>query len=105
MNGIFQGKKNIVWKTYGNQSLELLEDIKKSICYSSESFVTSTDIKEDCVFDMELHSIAIIADMYEIKLMSLKIVSDNLNLDDYYKNIKRIELENLSSVLGLIENI
>ena len=91
--------------TYGNQRLELLENVKKSICYSSESFVTSTDIKEECLFDMELHSIAIIADMYNIKLMSLKLVSDNLNLDDYYKNIKREELENLSSVLKLIENI
>lgn len=80
-------------------------DIKKSVCYSSESFVTSTDIKEECIFDMELHSIAIIADMYDVKLMSLKIVSDNLNLDDYYKNIKRTELEDLSSVLKLIENI
>ena len=102
MNGIFQEKKNIAWRTYGNQSLELLENIKKSICYSSESFVTSTDIKEECVFDMELHSLAIIADMYDINLMSLKIVSDNLNLDDYYKNIKRTELKNLSSVLELI---
>ena len=54
---------------------------------------------------MELHSIAIIADMYDVKLMSLKIVSDNLNLDEYYKNIKRTELENLSSALKLIENI
>ena len=90
----------------GNQDLKIIDaDIQKVECYSSESFVTSTNLEGHIAFDMELHSIAIIADMYNIKLMSLKLVSDNLNLDDYYKNIKREELENLSSVLKLIENI
>ena len=66
------GEEKYSMKDYGNQKLELIENAKKSACYSSESFVTSTDIKEDCIFDMELHSLAIIADIYDIKLMSLK---------------------------------
>ena len=43
---------------------------------------------------MELHSVNIIADMYKIPLMSLKKVTDNLSLEDYYENIENIiELE------------
>ena len=52
-------------------------EIQKLPCYSAESFVTQTDIKEDVVFDMELHSIYMICCLYNIELLSLKKVSDN----------------------------
>ena len=75
--------------------------------YSAECFVTSTDIKEDVVFDMELHSLAIICDMYNIKLASIKKVSDNLNIKDYYSNLECenvFELESSSELIKEIEN-
>ncbi len=71
----------------GNQDLVTSNSIKNLPCYSAECFVTKTDIKEDAIFDMELHSLAIICDMYDIKLASLKKITDNLNIKDYYENI------------------
>ena len=88
-------------KDFGNQMLELLEDnsIQKVACYTSESFVTKTDIKESVAFDMELHSLALICDMYNIPLLSLKKISDNLSLDKYYENIENENLMELTSSL------
>ena len=74
-------------------------------CYSAECFVTSTDIKEDVIFDMELHSLALICDMYNIKLASLKKISDNLSIEDYYNNLETENFFELESCTNLIENI
>lgn len=80
------------------------EKIINMPCYSAESFVTKTDISESVLFDMELHSIYIICQMYGICLISLKKVSDNLCLDEYYKNIERENLE-LESCIDIIKEI
>lgn len=80
------------------------EKIINMPCYSAESFVTKTDIMESVLFDMELHSIYIICQMYGICLISLKKVSDNLCLDEYYKNIERKNLE-LESCIDIIKEI
>lgn len=53
-------------------------------CYTSNDFVLKTDIKEPCVFDMEL---AYICAMFK-RVKSIKIVSDNLSLKQYEKEIK-----------------
>lgn len=79
------------------------EEISKIPCYSAESFVTSTKIKENVLFDMELHSIYLVCCMYGIDLIALKKVSDNLNLDDYYKNIDMKEVLELTSGLELLK--
>lgn len=78
-----------------------LEDknIEKLPCYTAEKFVTSTDIKEDVLFDMELHSIYLLCCIHNIKLLALKKVSDNLNLKDYYSNIDIKDVMELSSGL------
>lgn len=89
----------------GNQKLLTLNSIKSLPCYSAECFVTNTDIKEDVIFDMELHSLAIICDMYNIKLASLKKVSDNLNIKDYYNNLECENIFELESSAGLIKEI
>ncbi|MGN1327715.1 MAG: hypothetical protein ACI4VQ_06560 [Clostridia bacterium] len=81
------------------------DEIKKLPCYSAEGFVTQTDIKEDVVFDMELHSIYMICCLYGIRLISLKKVSDNLSLDDYYKNIDMKEVMELQSGISLLDNL
>ena len=57
-------------------------------CYTSNDFVTSTTIKEDCVFDMEL---AYIAAMGFQHLHALKIVSDNLSLHTYREVAAAVE--------------
>ncbi len=54
-------------------------------CYTSTDFVLETKIKEPCVFDMEL---AYIRAMFD-SVKSIKVVSDNLNVEDYEKNIKK----------------
>lgn len=81
------------------------ENIKILPCYSAECFVTNTDIKEDVVFDMELHSIYMICCKYDIELISLKKVSDNLSLENYYENIKMEEVMELTSGLSYLKEI
>ena len=81
------------------------KQVKVLPCYSAESFVTSTDIKDDVIFDMELHSIYLVCQMYNIKeLISLKKVSDNLSLEDYYNNIDMKKVMELESCLELLDN-
>lgn len=58
---------------------------ENSICFTSTDFVTSTKIKEPCVFDMEL---AYIRAMFD-NVSAIKVVSDNLNKKEYCKTIKK----------------
>ena len=92
---------------FGNQNLKLIKSdiIKKVECYSAENFVTSTNLEGSISFDMELHSIAILCDMYKIPLMSLKKISDNLSLDDYYENLEKENVFELDSCLEFIDEI
>ena len=55
------------------------------VCYTSTDFVTKTNIKEACVFDMEL---AYICAMFD-KVKSIKIVSDNLDVHAYEECVKK----------------
>lgn len=94
----FEDKNGII-KVIKNKQVKVLP------CYSAESFVTSTDIKDDVIFDMELHSIYLVCQMYNIKeLISLKKVSDNLSLEDYYNNIDMKKVMELESCLELLDN-
>lgn len=100
------GEEKYSMLNIGNQELEMTsEDILKVKCYSAESFVTKTDIKESVAFDMELHSIAIICDMFKIPLMSLKKISDNLSLDKYYESIEKKEVMELTSCLEITKEV
>ena len=96
------GEQQYTVEEFNDDRIKTLENIKKLPCYSAESFVTHTDIKDDVLFDMELNSIYIICCMYKIDLISLKKVSDNLSLDDYYKNIDMKEVMELTSGLELL---
>lgn len=98
------GEEKYVMLAGGSQKLELLDnsEIEKVECYSSESFVTETDIEEHVAFDMELHSISILCEMYEIPLISLKKISDNLSLDKYYENLEEEEIFELESCLDYL---
>ena len=91
----------------GSQKLESLKnkDIERVECYSAECFVIETDITEHVAFDMELHSIYMICCKYDIELISLKKVSDNLRLENYYENIKMEEVMELTSGLSYLKEI
>lgn len=56
------------------------------ICYSSDDFVTHTDIKESVVFDMELYAIL---SMGFTNVTAIKVISDNLSLEEY----ERVEIK------------
>ena len=98
------GEEKYVMLAGGSQNLELLDnsDIEKVECYTSESFVTESDIKEHVAFDMELHSISLICDLNNIPLLALKKISDNLSLGDYYNNLSKDDVFELISCLELL---
>lgn len=54
------------------------------LCYTSNDFVTNTDITEPVVFDMELAHILALG-FTDVK--STKIVSDTLNIDEYENTV------------------
>lgn len=82
------GEEKYSFTDFGNKELVLLDNtnIQKVECYSSESFVTETDLEGHIAFDMELHSVVVVCDMFDIPVMALKKISDNLSLNDYYDN-------------------
>lgn len=96
------GEEQFSMKDLGNQNLLKIEELQQLPCYSSETFVTTTNIKDNVIFDMELHSICLLADIYDIPLLSLKKVSDNLSMKDYYKNITE-EVMELESCIKYIQ--
>lgn len=98
------GEEKYSMLDFGNQTLKNTNSNKlKSVeCYSAESFVTKTILDGSIAFDMELHSIAILCDMYKIPLISLKKISDNLSLNDYYDNLKEENVFELESCLEIL---
>ena len=99
------GEEKYVMNVGGSQQLTSIDNgtIERVECYSSESFVTETEIKEHVAFDMELHSIALICDMNNISLLSIKKISDNLSLGDYYNNLTKDEVFELTSCLDFLD--
>lgn len=57
-------------------------------CYTNNSFVTTTEIEESVLFDMELNYIAAFVPRINL-LGSVKIVSDNLSVSVYENNAIR----------------
>lgn len=98
------GEEKYVMINGGSQKLMILENsgLETVECYSSESFVTETDIEEHVAFDMELHSISLICDLYDIPVLALKKISDNLSLDNYYENLKKDEVFELTSCIDIL---
>lgn len=101
------GEEKFSFLDYGNKMLTVIdnESIDKVDCYSSESFVTHTDLDGHIAFDMELHSVVVVCDMYNIPVVSLKKISDNLSLNDYYdnteNNVNVFELDSCLNFLNL----
>ena len=86
----------------GNQDLITIDELEKLPCYTAEYFVNKTDITDNVIFDMELHSVTLLSDLYNIDLISLKKVSDNLSIDDYYTTIEDNNLMELESSVKYI---
>lgn len=57
-------------------------------CYTSNSFVTSTQIVEPTLFDMELNYIAAFTPCLDL-VASIKVVSDNLSVEAFTNNAIR----------------
>ena len=57
-------------------------------CYTGNSFFTESDRTESTLYDMELNYIASFSPHLEL-VAAVKIVSDNLSVDDYVNNAKR----------------
>lgn len=55
-------------------------------CYTSDDFVLKTEIKEPCVFDMEL---AYILALGFTNVTAEKIISDNLNEEEFEQCLKK----------------
>ena len=99
------GEQKYSMDDLGRQDLITIDELENLPCYSAECFVNSTDIKENVIFDMELHSVSLLADLYNIPLVSLKKISDNLSMDDYYKTIDDSELFELESSIKYIKKL
>lgn len=97
------GEQKYSMDDLGGQDLLTIDELEKLPCYSAECFVNNTDIKDNVIFDMELHSVSLLADLYNIPLISLKKVSDNLSMDDYYKTVEDNRLMELESSVKFIE--
>lgn len=54
------------------------------VCYTSDDFVTQTNIKEPVVFDMELYAIL---SMGFTDVTAIKVISDNLSLEEYESEV------------------
>lgn len=63
----------------------VLDEESPIICFTSNDFVIDTKITKPCLFDMEL---AFILALGFKKVKSIKIVSDNLSLQEYEEEIK-----------------
>ena len=99
------GEQKYSMNDLGGQDLVTIDELENLPCYSAECFVNSTDIKENVIFDMELHSVSLLADLYNIPLASLKKVSDNLSMEDYYKTIDNSKLFELESSIKYIKKL
>ena len=99
------GEQKYSMDDLGRQDLVTIDELENLPCYSAECFVNSTDIKENVIFDMELHSVSLLADLYNIPLASLKKVSDNLSMEDYYKTIDNSKLFELESSIKYIKKL
>lgn len=97
------GEQKYSMDDLGGQDLLTIDELEKLPCYSAECFVNNTDIKDNVIFDMELHSVSLLANLYNIPLVSLKKVSDNLSMDDYYKTVEDNRLMELESSIKYIE--
>lgn len=67
---------------YSPYQMDVIENIDKVNCYTSDSFVTSTNLKEDALFDMELNSIVTFPFK---KKYSIKVISDSLSDKEFNK--------------------
>ncbi len=96
------GEEKYSMHDIGNQDLITIDELEKLPCYTAEYFVNKTDITDNVIFDMELHSVTLLSDLYNIDLISLKKVSDNLSIDDYYTTIEDNNLMELESSVKYI---
>lgn len=102
------GEEQYSFLDLGNKSLETItgKGLEYVECYSAESFVTETNLIGHIAFDMELHSVVVVGEMYNIPVMAFKKISDNLSLEKYYDHTENnAEVFELESSIELIKEI
>ncbi|MGE4321383.1 MAG: 5'-methylthioadenosine/S-adenosylhomocysteine nucleosidase [Acholeplasmataceae bacterium] len=66
--------------------------IKKGLLYTGDYFMTET-IDQPYIVDMEGAALYQVAYHYQIPIVSIKIVSDIVGMDNHYENYKKFESE------------
>lgn len=82
--------ENVEFKEYSPITFRydsLIEDSFSMPCYTSTDFVTKVSPGKPCVYDMEF---AFIRAMFD-KATAIKVVSDNLSVEEYEENTKEGE--------------
>lgn len=81
-----------------DRPLNHFEGVPNLTCYTAHDFVSEDKLEDECIFDMELAAYTIIPNVY-----SIKVVSDNLNIDNYYEALKDNYHDEVRELLHRIE--
>jgi hypothetical protein len=91
------------YKNYKTESILLDKiddkDYKHMTCYTSTDFVTD-ETRKNMIFDMELLPMVAV---HPNDIYSIKIVSDNGNMDDYNKSL--LDTDNKDEIKKIIDSI
>ena len=89
---------------------ERLMDLRKKKGLSQEEAADKLNVTRQTISKWELDQstpdfdkVKPICDLYGIELLSLKKISDNLSLGDYYDNLTQNEVFELTSCLDLLD--
>ncbi|MCR3906633.1 MAG: 5'-methylthioadenosine/S-adenosylhomocysteine nucleosidase [Tenericutes bacterium] len=92
----FQSNPNLVTKV-----LEKLPHIKSGVLYTGDYFMTEKKI-ESFVVDMEGTALYQVAHKKEVPIVSIKVVSDVLGMDNHYDSYKKFEASEGAKTLSEI---
>lgn len=82
----------------GYKVLKTLKDVPVARCLTASDFLSETNRKDKFLVDMELAAYSNITNLY-----SIKVVSDNLNMEDYDKALKKDYKKEIQNMLERIE--
>ncbi len=77
-------------ETLYNQARKVIENAKSGHLFTGDYFMT-TPVEIPAVFDMEGTSLYQVAHYHNIPILSIKIISDVIGMDDHYQSYKTFE--------------
>ena len=78
---------------------QIKANIPEYNCYTASDFVTSSNIEGPFLVDMELA----VYTLLNYPVISIKVVSDNLEVDNYFEALKDNYSEEIGKILTSIE--